>query len=56
MVTLGGVMAGMNKGDEIYHGRHKPAKRQRIYTEHIHNGHAVCAVTFWLSPWNQDEA
>ena len=46
MVILGGVMAGMNKGDDIYHGRHKPAKRQRIYTEHIHNGHAVCAVTF----------
>lgn len=46
MVILGGVIAGMNKGDEIYHGRHKPAKRQRIYTEHIHNGHAVCAVTF----------
>jgi len=46
MVILGGVMAGMNKGDEIYCGRYKPAKRQRIYTKHIHNGHAVCAVTF----------
>jgi len=42
MVILDEAMAGMNKGDEIYHCRHKPAKRQRIYT---------MVMQYVQSPW-----
>ncbi|XP_065884511.1 uncharacterized protein [Dysidea avara] len=46
MVILGSIMSTISTDEDIVHGRHKIEKRSRYRTEHMHNGHQVCAATF----------
>jgi len=42
-LDLGRIMAGMNKSEDVVWGPHKPAKRQRMHTEHTHTMMYLCA-------------
>ena len=45
LVILGSIMATIRK-DDISHGRHKPAKRQKTMMTYMHHGHHLCARTY----------
>ena len=45
LVILGSIMATIRK-DNISHGRHKPAKRQKTMMTYMHHGHHFCACTY----------
>lgn len=45
LVILGSIMATIRK-DDISHGRHKPAKRQKTMMAYMHHGHHLCARTY----------
>ena len=46
MVLMGSIMSTINNGDHIHDGRHKPAKRQRVTVNFMHESHKVCKKTF----------
>jgi len=46
MVLMGSIMSTVNIGDKIHDGRHKPAKRQRVTINFMHEGNKVCKKTF----------
>ena len=45
LVILGSIMATIRK-DDVSHGRHKPAKRQKTMMMYMHHGHHLCARTY----------
>ena len=45
LVILGSIMATIHK-DDIFHGRHKPAKRQKTMMTYMHHGHHLCVHTY----------
>ena len=45
LVILGSIMATIHK-DDISHGRHKPAKRQKTMMTYMHHGHHLCVRTY----------
>ncbi|XP_065901333.1 uncharacterized protein [Dysidea avara] len=46
MVILGSLMTTLNRSENIIDGRHKAKRRQRNYSDYMHNRVPVCSVTF----------
>ena len=46
LVLLGSIMTTVMDRDSIVDGRHKPAKRKKISSCHMHNGYKVCKSTY----------
>ena len=46
LVLLGSIMTTVLDRDSIVDGRHKPAKRRKVSSSHMHNGYKVCKTTY----------
>ena len=46
LVLLGSIMTTVLDRDSIVDGRHKPAKRSKVSSCHMHNGYKVCKSTY----------
>ena len=46
LMLLGSIMTTVMDRDSIVDGRHKPAKRKKISSCHMHNGYKVCKSTY----------
>ena len=46
LVLLGSIMTTVLDRDSIVDGRHKPAKRIKVSSSHMHNGYKVCKTTY----------
>ena len=46
LVLLGSIMTTVLDRDGIVDGRHKPAKRRKVSSCHMHNGYKVCKTTY----------
>ena len=46
LVLLGSIMTTVLDRDSIVDGRHKPAKRRKVSSSHMHNGYKVCKTMY----------
>ena len=46
LVLLGSIMTSVLDRDSIVDSRHKPAKRRKVSSCHMHNGYKVCKSTY----------